>query len=164
MTYKEHLKKGRKIKMKKLKIILLIFISIFVFTGCSKQEVFTNANNEVKQITLEELQKETGKCFVIIGKEDDKYTNSLSRHLKDAVKIENEKIFLLYVTESQEEIHSLFSPNKVPTLYVVENNKILNSIEYYDDDDVAGMDSPKKVEYATSIREKITKFVEENKN
>ncbi|MFR7590115.1 MAG: hypothetical protein ACLUVC_01595 [Longibaculum sp.] len=150
--------------MRKNKLIVLLFSLIIILTGCSRQEVFINESNEIKKATIEEIEKESNKCFVIIGKEDDKYTNSLSRHLENAVKIENEKIYLLYLDEIQEKNNSIFSPKKIPTLYVVENNKIVDSIEYYNDKDVVGMDSPNEVEFATKIREKISEFVNKNKS
>lgn len=150
--------------MKTNKFITVILFLIVLLTGCSQQEVFVNEDNEINKITIEELKNDTKKCFVIVGEKDDKYTNSLSNHLENAVKIENEKIYLLYANESQEEIKSFFSPNKLPMLYVVEDNKVINSIEYYDKDDVAEMDSPSEVKFATDVRDKITKFVNDNKN
>lgn len=101
--------------------------------------------------------------FCNCWKKDDKCTNSLSNHLQKAIKIENESIYLLYVDESQDKINILFSPQKIPTLYVVENNKILDSIEYYEEKDVEGMTAPEQTEYTNNLRQKITKFVEENK-
>lgn len=101
---------------------------------------------------------------MIIGHIDDKYTNSLTNHLQRAVKIENQNIYLLYIDDAQDKINSMFSPKKIPTLYVVENNQILDSIEYYEEKDVEGMSSPDEVEYTTNIRKTITKFVEKNKS
>lgn len=150
--------------MKKNKLIILLFSLIIILTGCSKQEVFVNESNEIKKATIEEVEKETNKCFIIVGKEDDKYTKSLSHHLESAVKIANEKIYLLYLDEFNGENNSMFSPRKIPTLYLVGNNKIIDSIEYYNDEDVAGMDSPSEVKFATGVREKISEFVNKNKS
>lgn len=149
--------------MKKNRLLAVLILFMVLLTGCSNKEVFVNENNEIKETSIEEIENKKDKCFVIVGKKDDKCTNSLSNHLQKAIKIENESIYLLYVDESQDKINILFSPQKIPTLYVVENNKILDSIEYYEEKDVEGMTAPEQTEYTNNLRQKITKFVEENK-
>lgn len=147
----------------KLKLYAALMIFAVICTGCSHDGFFTNENNEIKVVTVEEIENEKDKCFVIVGRKDDQCTNSLSNHLKRAVKIENTKICLLYYDESQAKINSIFSPQKLPSLYVVENNKILNSIEYYDEKDIENMSAIEQTEYTTKVRKKITEFVKENK-
>ena len=64
----------------------------------------------------------------------------------------------MYFDESQDKINTMFTPQKIPTLYVVENNKILDSIEYYEEKDVEGMTAPEQTEYTNNLRQKITKY------
>lgn len=149
--------------MKENKLIIILFTLMIVLTGCSNQGIFTSEDNVITETTYEEVIKETNKCFVIIGKKDDGYTDGLSDHLKNVVRIENEKIFLVYLDNSEDEINSIFSVKKVPTLYVLENGKILNSIEYFNDEDVEGMDSLSYSKFLSNIRNKIDTFVNENK-
>ena len=76
--------------MKKNRLLAVLVLFMVLLTGCSNKEVFVNENNEIKETSIEEIENEKDKCFVIVGKKDDKCTNSLSNHRQKAIKIENE--------------------------------------------------------------------------
>lgn len=146
--------------MKTKRLIVVLSVFMIVLTGCSNQQLFSSENNQIIETTYEEVTKETGKYFVIIGKKDDKYTAGLSNHLKNVVRINDEKIFLVYLDNTGNEINSIFSVKKVPTLYVLENGQILDSIEYLNDEDTEGMDSLGYTKFLSSVKNKINEFVE----
>lgn len=150
--------------MKKHKLLIIFTLFIALLTGCSNKDMFTVEDNDIKKVTIEEVEKETKKCLVIIGKKNDDYTEGLSDYLKTEVEIKNTKIYLVYFDDSADKINSIFSPKKFPTLYVVKNHKILDSIEYYNEEDLKGMNTVDEAKYKSKIWKKITEFVEKNTN
>ena len=148
--------------MKTVQGIIALSIFIITLTGCSTQKVFTSENNQIIETTYEEVIKETDKCFVLIGKKDDRYTMSLSSYLEETVIINDKKIFLIYLDDIENDVSSILSTKKIPILYVLENNKFLDSIEYFNEEDVEGMDSLSYTKFLLSVKNKINKFVKEN--
>ena len=142
---------------------LFLILNLVMITGCSRQEVFVIEHNEIINATVEDINNEQHRCFLIVGR-DDKYTESLSKHISNAVKIKSEKIYRIYYDQNREEILTIVNPKKLPTLYALDGNTIIDKIEYYDEKDIEGMDTVREVEYTSNIRSKITQFIEKNKN